>query len=113
MLRVHRVAYELRVGPIPEGMQIDHLCRVRRCVNPAHLEPVSQTENIRRGDSFAGREARQTHCIYGHPFSFENTLLTKSERRCRACQRRRNKLRKARLRNSTAQPVAAGSREET
>src|ERR1019366_4519713 len=45
----HRVAYELFVGPIPEGLQLDHLCRVRSCVNPQHLEPVSQQENIRRG----------------------------------------------------------------
>lgn len=58
----HRIAYELFVGPIPEGLQIDHLCRVRRCVNPEHLEPVTQLENVRRGIW-----AQATHCKYGHP----------------------------------------------
>jgi hypothetical protein len=51
IIRAHRFAYELLVGPIPEGLVIDHLCRNRRCVNPAHLEPVTAEENWRRGDA--------------------------------------------------------------
>jgi hypothetical protein len=87
----HRVYYERYVGPIPEGLQLDHLCRNRGCVNPAHLEPVTQRENILRGESPAAKQARQTHCKYGHPFSAENTRRDKKGARwCRACERRRS-----------------------
>ena len=86
----HRVVYELEVGPIPEGLQIDHLCRTRNCVNPSHLELVTQAENIRRGAPYK----RKTHCHRGHPFNDENTArLTgrgRVERRCRACSRARD-----------------------
>ena len=79
----HRVAYELAVGPIPDGLTIDHLCRVRRCVNPCHLEVVTGRENQRRG--FAAR----THCPSGHEFTVENTLYSKprGHRFCRTCYR--------------------------
>lgn len=62
MVRAHRLAYELEVGEIPEGMVLDHLCRNRRCVNPTHLEPVTKTENILRGEGPTAVNARKTHC---------------------------------------------------
>lgn len=69
----HRFAYERFVGPIPSGLQIDHLCRNRTCVNPSHLEPVTAKENLRRGMGFSGRNARKTHCPKGHPYDEQNT----------------------------------------
>lgn len=86
----HRVFYEAHVGPIPDGLQIDHLCRHRWCVNPAHMEPVTCSENLRRGESPVGRNARKVHCVRGHAFDESNTLKLKGGgRRCRACHRRR------------------------
>lgn len=82
--KAHRYAYELIVGAIPSGLQLDHLCRVRRCVNPSHLEPVTQTENIRRG--LCGE--LKTHCKRGHEFTPENTYLRPNGARvCRTCKR--------------------------
>lgn len=82
---VHRMAYEELVGPIPDGLVMDHLCRVRHCVNPAHLEPVTLAENVRRG--LSGRyQASKTHCPQGHEYSPENTYVTKvGQRKCRTC----------------------------
>jgi hypothetical protein len=84
----HRFAYELIVGPIPKGAQLDHLCRVRHCVNPGHLEPVSPGENNRRGYGISAVNLRKTHCKRGHPFDFENTYLIPNEggRSCRICR---------------------------
>ncbi len=94
----HRVAYVLCVGDIPEGLTLDHLCRVRGCVNPGHLEPVTVAENVRRGNSFTGINLRKTHCDHGHPFTPENTAITREGfRDCRECRRqisRRYSLRK-------------------
>ena len=88
----HRRIYELLVGPIPPGFQLDHLCKVLTCVNPAHLEPVTPRENTKRSDSFAGINARKTHCVHGHEFTPENTYVTRRGRRhCRACSRRRDR----------------------
>lgn len=71
--QAHRLAYEWLVGPIPEGKaHLDHLCRVRHCVNPAHLEPVTHRENVLRGESVVAKQARQTHCKRGHEFTEEN-----------------------------------------
>lgn len=85
---VHRVAYELWVGPIPDGLQLDHLCRNRCCFNPAHLEPVTREENLRRGIRRCGNMLK-THCKRGHPFDAENTILVPGPkgvgRRCRIC----------------------------
>jgi hypothetical protein len=82
-LRAHRVSYELLVGPIPDGLVIDHLCRVRNCVNPAHLEPVTNQENVRRG--FAA-EQRST-CRNGHPYEPGSYRLRSGRWRiCRACE---------------------------
>lgn len=96
MLAAHRVTYEHFRGQIPVGLVIDHLCRVRCCVNPAHLEPVTVAENIRRG--LAGRHfAERTHCPKGHPYSGENLVLRPNGyRRCKACERAVDHARRAR-----------------
>lgn len=82
VLLAHRVAYELEVGPIPDGLSLDHLCKNRACVRPDHLEPVTHTENIRRGEP-----ANRTHCRKGHPYDESNTYRYKGRRYCRACNR--------------------------
>jgi hypothetical protein len=91
VLSAHRWSYEHFIGPIPEGLQVDHLCRVRRCVNPNHLEPVSLAENVRRGS-----RANQTHCIHGHEFTPENTIKRRrGGRGCRSCENAGQRRRKA------------------
>ena len=76
----HRVVYEALVGPIPHGMQLDHLCRVKCCVNPAHLEPVTGQVNTLRGMGPSALNARKTHCQQGHEFA-----QGKYQRICRPC----------------------------
>lgn len=88
--RVHRLTYQVLVGPIPDGSVIDHLCRVRKCCNPAHLEPVTVRENIRRGEASAGINSRRTTCVAGHPLEGSNLYTTPNGRRqCRVCHARR------------------------
>lgn len=84
----HRVAYEAVVGPIPEGLDLDHLCRTHGCVNPAHLEPVTRSVNLLRGNTIPARNARKTHCPHGHPYSGDNLCArANGTRECRACMR--------------------------
>ena len=84
----HRVVYEWIVGPIPNGLTLDHLCRNRGCLNPSHLEPVTVRTNILRGESFVARNAERTHCKRGHPFDEENTCIDPLGKRiCRTCRR--------------------------
>ncbi len=85
--KAHRYSYERFVGPVPRGLELDHKCRVRSCVNPDHLEPVTHAENVRRGVA-AERKRAITHCRQGHAFSDENTAFTpQGRRRCKMCCR--------------------------
>lgn len=91
---VHRLAYELLRGPIPDGLELDHLCRHRSCVNPDHLEPVTRRENQLRGESPAGRAARTTHCPSGHALTIDNLTnhgLKRGFRECLECKRIRSR----------------------
>jgi len=111
----HRMAYQLEVGRIPDGLQIDHVCHTndktclggitcphRGCVNPAHLEPVLPVENIRRapispGQRRAAQQRAKTHCAQGHPYDEANTYVdSNGYRACRACNNGRKRHRRAR-----------------
>src|SRR2546427_3190282 len=84
----HRIAYELWKGDIPEGLELDHLCRVPSCVNPDHLQPVSHRDNVLAGKSPTAGYAQQTRCKNGHPYDLFNTRVRKyGGRDCRACHR--------------------------
>lgn len=89
----HRAAYYLLVGEVPAGMELDHLCRVRHCVNPAHLEPVTRRVNLLRGRTPAAANAAKSHCSRGHELTPDNLLtneLKRGARSCRQCHNARN-----------------------
>lgn len=90
----HRIAYELLIGPIPDGRQLDHLCRVRRCVNPSHLEAVSSGENTRRG--LPAMSKGLTHCPQNHPYDEANTYWYRGWKQCRICRREYSRASRAR-----------------
>ena len=98
----HRVMWEFLVGPIPEGLHIDHLCINPPCVNPDHLEPVTNATNVRRGKGPFVRRGLQTHCHRGHPFDKENTYVDKRRgtRMCRACHAVHESNRRRRLKEN-------------
>ncbi len=87
-IRAHRLMYELSRGPIDRGLVIDHLCRVRCCVNPAHMEVVTNKVNVLRGIGRTAANAKKTCCPKGHTYTESNTYVASSgERRCRECNR--------------------------
>jgi hypothetical protein len=102
----HRVSYETFVGRIPEGLDLDHLCRVRSCINPQHLEPVTRSENSLRGIGWTTGGAewnrRKTHCHKGHPYSGSNLYIcpTRGTRACKICQRDNVRRNRARVRSN-------------
>lgn len=88
--RAHRTAYATAYGGVPDGMEIDHTCRTRACINPDHLEAVTRAENNRRKDEALGIGAYATHCKHGHEFTTENTYIRPNGNRdCRQCVRER------------------------
>lgn len=98
MEKAHRVAYEMFVGTIPFGMDLDHLCRNRICCNPAHLEPVTRSENLRRSP-LMDRNSQKTHCKRGHAFTADNTIhRPQGWRSCRTCMQQH--MRNWRMRNA-------------
>jgi len=104
--KAHRWSYTALVGPIPDGLQIDHLCRTPACVNPDHLEPVTPRINTLRGESIQARNALKTHCDHGHPLSGDNLVVYGKMRACRTCRRRWGREAAARMREKERRGIA-------
>ncbi len=105
--RAHRLTYAILVGPIPDGLELDHLCRNRAYVNPEHLEAVTRKENILRGESGSARNARKTHCHNGHPLTGDNLRFKKDGARvCLTCLRVRDRSGYARRRLARSTPTS-------
>ena len=94
-VRVHRWLYGIAIGPVGDDLTMDHLCRVRACINPDHLEPVTNRENVLRGVGPTAQNARKTMCSHGHPYTPENTGYQDSPghagRYCITCRRTRSR----------------------
>ena len=106
----HRWAYEYIVGLVPGGLVLDHLCRNRKCVNPKHLEPVTNRENLLRGDGWSGSNARKTHCPRGHELAGSNLSgyhLARGQRKCLRCHADRQRAHKRRLREQRSDATQA------
>ena len=98
--KAHLIAYERAYGPIPNGLEVDHVCRNRRCWNAKHLEAVDHRTNLLRGHTIPAINAAKTHCANGHQYDEANTYIySDGSRRCRKCDSDRHK---ARRRVSTA-----------
>ena len=100
----HRTSYEVLKGSIPRGLQIDHICRVRMCVNPDHLRCVTITENVLCGEGLTAQNSRKTHCSEGHLFSPENTGIYvrkngRPKRYCRQCENARTRRSRGKLKS--------------
>lgn len=89
----HRFAYEMYRGPIPEHLNLDHACNTESCVNPSHVRPMTQRENVLRGRGLSANNARKTHCPEGHALRGDNLVFTRDgARHCRICKNVRNRL---------------------
>lgn len=100
---VHIISWEMASETkAPDGWHIDHLCRIHNCLRPEHLEAVPHSENVMRGESFAAKNARKTHCPRGHEYTEENTRWHHDSRECIACIRQRDKERRAAARAEDA-----------
>lgn len=97
MFLAHRYHWEQENGPIPEGMQLDHQCRTRACVNLFHLEVVTPRENTLRGTGPTAQNAQKETCVQGHPFTKRNTYWEGTKRKCRTCMKRLRDIQQARF----------------
>ncbi|HEY6020211.1 MAG TPA: HNH endonuclease signature motif containing protein [Candidatus Paceibacterota bacterium] len=96
--RAHVAAYEMEYGPVPEGLELDHLCHNRRCVRPDHLEAVTRQVNVNRGDNAKGKMVGHL-CKYGHALTPDNLYISNGRRACKTCSARRSKAYKDRVRS--------------
>jgi len=93
---VHRVVWTLLVGPIPDGVELDHYCRIHNCCNPEHLEPVTRLENFLRGNQAGARARRSNRCVHGHDLT-DAYIDKNGARNCRTCTTERNQARDRRM----------------